>query len=92
MHSSVQTNQAIETREQTNQAIETTEDSGPLAPDYPGCVIIGFKKCGTRALLYYLARHPYIKSAGTEKHFYDVDEHFAKGYDWYLSQFPNKTK
>lgn len=49
-------------------------------------VIIGAKKCGTRALLQMLSLHPYIVSAGGEVHFYD--RFFSHGVDWYRHRMP----
>ncbi|XP_059153530.1 heparan sulfate glucosamine 3-O-sulfotransferase 1-like [Physella acuta] len=55
---------------------------------FPQCVIIGFGKCGTRALLTFMALHPYIAAQTNEMHFYNVESLFEKGYKWYLEQMP----
>ena len=59
-----------------------------LVPDcvqrLPDIIIIGAKKCGTRALIDFLKLHPYLKSAGPEIHFFD--KHYAKGLKWYKSK------
>ena len=47
----------------------------------PQAIIIGVKKCGTRALLEYLRIHPDIKAPGPEPHFFDGNYHL--GLDWY---------
>ena len=47
----------------------------------PNAIIIGVKKCGTRALLEYLRLHPNIKAAGPEPHFFDRFYHL--GLEWY---------
>ena len=47
----------------------------------PQAIIIGVKKCGTRALLEYLRIHPDIKAPGPEPHFFDRNYHL--GLDWY---------
>jgi chemotaxis response regulator CheB len=47
----------------------------------PQALIIGAKKCGTRALLKFISAHPGVSAAGAEVHFFD--RHFKKGYDWY---------
>ena len=62
----------------------------------PGAIIIGVKKSGTYALLRYLSLNPQIKSALkindcdlNEIHFFDQDENYYKGLDWYKSKMPN---
>lgn len=55
---------------------------------FPQCVIIGFGKCGTRALNDLLGLHPCIKVYGQEVHFYDKDEKFNKGFEWYRQKMP----
>lgn len=54
----------------------------------PQAIVIGTGKCGTRALLEYLAIHPYVVHASHEVHFFDRDENFSKGLDWYRAQMP----
>lgn len=49
----------------------------------PGAIIVGVKKCGTRALLEYLKLHPDVRTAGQEVHFFDI--HYDRGLDWYRS-------
>ncbi|XP_052818864.1 heparan sulfate glucosamine 3-O-sulfotransferase 2-like [Mya arenaria] len=53
----------------------------------PKVIIIGVKKCGTRALLEYLKLHPLIKAPGPEPHFFDRNYH--RGLDWYRSIMPS---
>lgn len=62
---------------------------------FPDAIIIGVKKCGTRALLEFLKVDPKIRTTGMsvesflliinclgpEVHFFD--KNFARGYDWY---------
>ncbi|XP_055898778.1 heparan sulfate glucosamine 3-O-sulfotransferase 1-like isoform X2 [Biomphalaria glabrata] len=55
---------------------------------FPQAVIIGFGKCGTRAMLTFLSLHPYIVIHHEEVHFYTEDKLYAKGYKWYLNQMP----
>ena len=62
----------------------------------PGALIIGVKKSGTYALLRYLSINPRIKSALkisgcnlNEIHYFDHDENYEKGVEWYKSQMPN---
>lgn len=47
----------------------------------PQALIIGVKKCGTRALLEFLRVHPDIRASGPETHFFD--RHYQRGLDWY---------
>lgn len=49
----------------------------------PRAIIIGVKKCGTRALLKFLSIHPAIAASPTEIHFFDSSEHFPLGLPWY---------
>jgi hypothetical protein len=62
----------------------------------PESIIIGVKKSGTYALLRYLSINPQIKSALkinncdlNEIHYFDQDENYYKGLDWYKSKMPN---
>ncbi|XP_061490340.1 heparan sulfate glucosamine 3-O-sulfotransferase 1-like [Rhineura floridana] len=54
----------------------------------PHTIIIGVRKGGTRALLEMLDVHPNIVVAATEVHFFDWDENYMKGIDWYRSLMP----
>uniref|UniRef100_A0A8C5SCE7 Sulfotransferase n=1 Tax=Laticauda laticaudata TaxID=8630 RepID=A0A8C5SCE7_LATLA len=54
----------------------------------PQTIIIGVRKGGTRALLEMLDVHPNIVVAATEVHFFDWDENYVKGIDWYRSLMP----
>ena len=47
----------------------------------PDVIIIGVKKCGTRALLEFLRAHPGVRAPGPEVHFFD--RHYDKGLAWY---------
>ena len=47
----------------------------------PDAIIIGAKKCGTRALLKFIGTHPNVSTAGAEVHFFDRFYHM--GLDWY---------
>ena len=61
---------------------------GVLKKRFPQAIIAGVKKSGTRALLSFLSRHPLVKSAGREMHFFDKNETYAAGLDWYLDEMP----
>jgi len=52
----------------------------------PQAIIIGAKKCGTRALLKFIGAHHNISTAGAEVHFFDRNYHL--GLDWYREQMP----
>lgn len=52
-----------------------------LEQRFPGAIIIGVKKCGTRALLEFLKLNEHVRAPGPEVHFFD--KNFDKGYDWY---------
>jgi len=54
----------------------------------PQCLIIGARKAGTRALLTFLDLHPQIQTAKNEVHFFDDDDVFAEGYEWYRKKMP----
>lgn len=54
----------------------------------PQALIIGVRKCGTRALLEMLYLHPRIQKAAGEVHFFDRDENYSKGLEWYRQQMP----
>ena len=54
----------------------------------PHCIIIGVRKCGTRALLEFLDLHPQVRIAETEMHFFNKDENYEKGIDWYRKNMP----
>lgn len=56
------------------------------------CLIIGVRKCGTRALLEMLNLHPRIQKAAGEVHFFDRDENYIKGLNWYKNKMPNTFK
>ena len=52
----------------------------------PRCLIIGERKCGTRALLQYIDLHPDIAIVVPEVNFFD--KHYDNGLDWYRDQMP----
>lgn len=54
----------------------------------PGAIIIGVRKGGTRALLEMLNLHLNVEIAKAEVHYFNVDENFSKGLDWYRDQMP----
>ena len=54
----------------------------------PNALIIGVRQGGTRTLLDILARHPSVKACSRELHFFDRQENYKLGLDWYSSQMP----
>lgn len=54
----------------------------------PQCIIIGVRKCGTRALLEFLNVHPRVQKAAVEVHFFDDDDRYALGLEWYRRRMP----
>lgn len=62
--------------------------SGPTEKRLPQVIIIGVRKCGTRALLEFLNLHSKIQKARDEVHFFDEDSKYEQGLEWYRSQMP----
>ena len=54
----------------------------------PQCIIIGVRKGGTRALLEFLNLHPNIQAQKREMHFFDMDENYEQGLEWYRRKMP----
>ncbi|XP_076674399.1 heparan sulfate 3-O sulfotransferase-A isoform X2 [Andrena cerasifolii] len=54
----------------------------------PQAIIMGVRKCGTRALLEMLFLHPQIQKAAGEVHFFDRDDNYGKGLEWYRRKMP----
>ena len=54
----------------------------------PQVLVIGVRKCGTRALLEFMNLHPLIAAASDEMHFFDDDETYGKGLDFYRRLMP----
>lgn len=55
----------------------------------PNLFIGGAQKSGTTSLHYFLGKHPdiFIPNVPEELHFFDIDENYDKGLDWYLTYF-----
>ena len=59
----------------------------------PECLLIGAAKCGTTSLAYYLSQNPGVSVAkGKEAHFFDSDERYARGINYYHQQFFRQAK
>lgn len=54
----------------------------------PNALIIGMRKGGTRALINSLSRHPSVRACYRELHFFDRQENYRLGLDWYKKQMP----
>ena len=52
----------------------------------PSCIVIGSRKGGTRALLDMLSIHSRVRPAKAEVHFFDSDDNYKRGYEWYKEQ------
>lgn len=85
----------METSDEVDQAEEDNDRycTGPgLAQRFPQAIIIGVRKGGTRALINMLKIHPEIFAARTEIHYFDRDENFFKGVQWYIEKMPFTNK
>lgn len=63
-----------------------------LKKHLPKAIIIGSGKSGTRALLVILKIHPDIKACPKEVNFFNRDENYKQGLNWYRSQMPNSRE
>ncbi len=54
----------------------------------PQCLIIGVRKGGTRALIEFLNLHPRVQAQKREMHFFDHDENYSLGLEWYRKKMP----
>ena len=62
-----------------------SEDEVPIRR-LPQCLIIGVRKGGTRALLEFLNLHPDVQAERREMHFFDNENRFERGFEWYRHQ------
>ncbi|XP_046366422.1 heparan sulfate glucosamine 3-O-sulfotransferase 5-like [Haliotis rufescens] len=62
--------------------------SGEKIQRLPQCIIIGVRKCGTRALLEFMDLHPTVEIAQEEVHFFDDRDNYGQGLSWYLKKMP----
>ncbi|XP_062399933.1 heparan sulfate (glucosamine) 3-O-sulfotransferase 1-like 2 [Sardina pilchardus] len=65
-----------------------TAATNATAQRLPGAIIIGVRKGGTRALLEMLNLHPDVEVAKAEVHYFNLDENYRRGLDWYRAQMP----
>uniref|UniRef100_A0A2P2ICN7 Heparan sulfate glucosamine 3-O-sulfotransferase 5 n=1 Tax=Hirondellea gigas TaxID=1518452 RepID=A0A2P2ICN7_9CRUS len=54
----------------------------------PRALIIGVRKCGTRALIEMLNLHPDIRKSDSEVHFFENDDRYMNGLEWYRKKMP----
>ena len=54
----------------------------------PNALVIGIRKGGTRAALDFLSLHPSVRACPREVHFFDRQENYVLGNDWYTEQMP----
>ena len=66
----------------------SNDDNSGLARRLPNCIIVGVRKCGTRALLEFLDIHPQIRKATDELHFFDDERRYNLGLEWYRARMP----
>jgi [heparan sulfate]-glucosamine 3-sulfotransferase 5 len=59
-----------------------------LTQKLPNTLIIGAPKCGTTTLLWFFSEHPRVASAKEEQHFFNKNQNYMKGLDWYRLQMP----
>jgi len=53
----------------------------------PNFLVVGAMKAGTTTLQHILARHPDVFMARLEAHFFDKDDNYRRGLDWYAQHF-----
>lgn len=68
-----------------------SNNTGNLEKRLPKAIIIGSAKSGTRALLVFLKIHPDVRACPYEVHFFDRDENYALGLEWYRKRMPKST-
>ena len=64
-----------------DESVEERSKTASAKSRLPTAIIIGVKKCGTRALLEYLKLHPLVRAPGPEPHFFD--RYYSRGLEWY---------
>lgn len=81
---------------QSNEALIRERNQLPPRPGMqqrlPQLIVIGVRKCGTRALIEFLNIHSAIAKARDEVHFFDDDSKYALGLQWYRQQMPYSTQ
>ena len=54
----------------------------------PDCIMIGVNKAGTSTLIFFLGFHPGIVHPKRELNFFQIEDRYSKGYEWYLDRLP----
>lgn len=54
----------------------------------PNCLIIGAKKAGTTALLFFLSKHPQVVRNEAYEELFFFTSYYEKGLEWYRNQMP----
>ncbi len=57
----------------------------------PQAILIGARKGGTRALIEMLESHPDVVRARDEVNYFNLDENYSKGLQWYIHRMPFST-
>lgn len=102
LHSAI-TDESLRCRLTSGLAINATNELKNIGEDtkpehhqrvrrLPQAIIIGSRKCGTRALLKFLELNPAIRAARSEVHFFDKPHNYKLGFDWYRSQMPESKQ
>jgi hypothetical protein len=59
----------------------------------PNLLVPGFPRCGSTSLYRYLIQHPLIeRSLWKEIHYYDKEENFRRGSNWYRAHFATRFR
>ncbi|CAL4135133.1 unnamed protein product, partial [Meganyctiphanes norvegica] len=66
----------------------TVVERGTLKQRLPTAIIIGVGKCGTDALRDMLSMHPNIVAATSEIHYFNNNNHYRLGLEWYRKLMP----
>ena len=75
---------------ETTKAARLSDQHETLQRRLPQCIIIGEKKCGTRALLEYLDLHPDVVIATHEINYFS--KYYDRGLEWYRSEMPQSRQ
>jgi [heparan sulfate]-glucosamine 3-sulfotransferase 5 len=54
----------------------------------PQAIVVGVRKSGTRALLEFLNMHSQIRAAKEEIHYFDNEDNYRNGLEWYRKRMP----
>ncbi|KAJ7371347.1 hypothetical protein OS493_026448 [Desmophyllum pertusum] len=74
-----------------NAFVNVMNDGTDVKKRLPKAIIIGSNKSGTRALLVILKMHPDINACSDEVHFFNREENYMRGLEWYRARMPEST-